>query len=132
MYRNKSVRVCTCVRARAHLQLAQIFYDQLECYKGAFKGKYPNKNPDRLVDVTFKEGYVYDSIWAIALALNRTIEQGIALENFTYENKEMADIIQEELRNSNFLGISVSVVYAWFSMYSIVCMCICVCMCAHV
>ena len=60
------------------------------------------------VDVTFKEGYVYDSLWAIALALNRTMEQGVDLENFTYDNADMADIMQEALRNNSFQGISVS------------------------
>ena len=84
-----------------------MFYNQLECYKKAFKRKYPGKNPNRPVDVTFKEGYVYDSIWAIALALNRTMEQGVTLENFTYDNANMSDIMQAELRNSSFQGISV-------------------------
>ena len=116
------VCVCVCMCCTPHLQLATIFYDELECYKEAFKKKYPDKNPDNLVDVTFKEGYVYDSIWSIALALNRTIEQGIALENFTYKNVEMADIIQEELRNSNFLGISVSVVLS--VIFHVLCVCV--------
>jgi len=61
------------------------------------------------VDVTFREGYVYDSIWAIALALNRTLEDGVTLENFTYDNKSMADEMQIRLHNSSFQGISVSV-----------------------
>ena len=103
--------MCSC------LQPVQAFVDQLDCYKRAFERKYPDIDPDRPVDVTLKEGYVYDSIWAIALALNRTIQRGIALENFSYDNATMADIMQEELRNSNFTGISVSD-----------CVCVCGCM----
>ena len=96
-----------CVCCPPPLQTALMFYNQLECYKKAFKEKYPGKDPNMTVDVTFKEGYVYDSIWAIALALNRTMEQGVTLENFTYDNAEMANIMQEELRSSSFQGISV-------------------------
>ena len=103
--------MCSC------LQPVQAFVDQLRCYKSAFERKYPDTNHNRPVDVTLKEGYVYDSIWAIALALNRTIQRGIALENFSYDNATMADIMQEELRNSNFTGISVSD-----------CVCVCGCM----
>ena len=108
------------------LQSAENFYDQLRCYNNAFKAKYskdPDLDPNNPVDVTFKNGYVYDSIWAIALALNRTIQRGIALENFSYDNDTMADIMQEELRNSNFTGISVS---------DCVCVCVRVCVCVCV
>ena len=102
-----------------------MFYDQLECYKKAFKEKYPGKDPNMTVDVTFQEGYVYDSIWAIALALNRTMEQGVTLENFTYDNAEMANITQEQLRSSSFQGISVcACVQMWYSMYCSVCVCL--------
>ena len=83
------------------------------------------------VDVTFREGYVYDSIWAIALALNRTLEDGVTLENFTYDNKSMADEMQIRLHNSSFQGISVSVcvcvcVRTYVCVY-VECVCVCVC-----
>ena len=86
------------------------------------------------VDVTFQEGYVYDSIWAIALALNRTLEEGVTLENFTYDNVKMADEMQDRLRNSSFQGISVSVcvcVHMYVGMLCVWFVCACVCVCVH-
>ena len=91
------------------LQLPSAFYDQLSCYKKTFETKYPGKDANMPVDVIFKDGYVYDSIWAIALALNRTLEDVVTLENFTYDNEIMADKMQDRLRNVDFQGISVSV-----------------------
>ncbi|RWS04643.1 gamma-aminobutyric acid type B receptor subunit 1-like protein, partial [Dinothrombium tinctorium] len=61
------------------------------------------------------EGYqeaplAYDAIWAIALALNKTIERlakkNIAIESFHYENSLIKDEIQEALKETKFLGVS--------------------------
>ena len=109
------------------LQLPSTFYEQLSCYKKAFENKYPGKDANRPVDVTFREGYVYDSIWAIALALNRTLEDGVTLENFTYDNVKMADAMQNRLHNVDFQGISVSVCVCTYVCVYVVCG-----MCMHV
>ena len=113
------------------LQLPSTFYEQLSCYKKAFEKKYPGKDANRPVDVTFGEGYVYDSIWAIALALNRTLEDGVTLENFTYDNVKMADAMQNRLHNVDFQGISVSVYVCVRTYVCMLCVCVHVCVCVH-
>ncbi|XP_064458756.1 gamma-aminobutyric acid type B receptor subunit 1-like isoform X2 [Ornithodoros turicata] len=52
----------------------------------------------------------YDAIWAIALALNKTIntlkEYSLSLEDFTYTNKRIADEIWSAMNATQFLGVS--------------------------
>lgn len=62
--------------------------------------------------------YGYDSIWAMALALNRSAEilkmtsydDGLrrGLENFTYSDKNMSTIFFNTLEEVYFEGVSVS------------------------
>ena len=64
-------------------------------------------------DVSLGFGYVYDAVWTIALALNSSIsileKRGLGkLENFTYENVEIADVFTEAVANVSFQGITVS------------------------
>ena len=64
-------------------------------------------------DVPLAFGYVYDAAWTIALALNSSIsvleKRGLGkLENFTYENVEIADVFTEAVGNVSFQGITVS------------------------
>ncbi|KAK7491340.1 hypothetical protein BaRGS_00017441, partial [Batillaria attramentaria] len=53
----------------------------------------------------------FDAVWAIALALNNTMqkleEMGSSkrLEDFTYEDKEMSDLIFDSLLNVSFMGV---------------------------
>ncbi|MCG8625305.1 MAG: hypothetical protein MJE68_25310 [Proteobacteria bacterium] len=73
-------------------------------------------------------GLVYDVIWMLALALNKTlsmvdagnssvIETGcenatgslVPLENFSYSNEKMGCIMQWNLQRTNFSGVSVSI-----------------------
>ena len=51
--------------------------------------------------------FAYDAVWAIALALNATIANGTAVENFTYDNSDMADQLTTAMENVKFTGISV-------------------------
>lgn len=62
------------------------------------------------------EGYLeaplaYDAIWAVALALNRTITRleavSQSLDDYNYNNKDIADIILNEIADVNFVGMSV-------------------------
>ena len=62
-----------------------------------------------------QEGYqeaplAYDAIWAIAFALNKSIERlskmGMTLDDFDYEKKEITEIIKNELQKVQFLGVS--------------------------
>ena len=63
------------------------------------------------------EGYLeaplaYDAIWAVALALNRTMAKleadGTSLEDYNYENQAIAHIILNEIADVQFMGMSVS------------------------
>lgn len=52
----------------------------------------------------------YDAIWAIAFALNKSIERlsklGMTLDDFDYEKKGITNIIKSELQKVQFLGVS--------------------------
>lgn len=54
----------------------------------------------------------YDAIWAVALALNKTIarlkQRGEAMENFTYTNKRIMGELWKAMNATQFLGVSVS------------------------
>ena len=63
-------------------------------------------------DIFLDIDYVYDAAWTIALALNSSIsileERGLGrLEDFTYENVEIADVFTQAVLNTTFQGISV-------------------------
>jgi hypothetical protein len=72
-------------------------------------------------------GLVYDVIWILALALNKTlsmVDTGnssvigtncenatgslVPLEEFSYDNEKMGCLIQWNLQRTNFSGVSVS------------------------
>jgi hypothetical protein len=62
------------------------------------------------------EGYLeaplaYDAIWAVALALNTTMQRlsqvGQSLEDYNYENKEIGMKLLEDLGDVKFEGVSV-------------------------
>ena len=74
-------------------------------------------------------GVVYDAIWILALALNKTltmVEAGnssidgtgcenvtgsiVPLEEFSYSNEKMGCLIQWNLQRTNFSGVSVSII----------------------
>ena len=64
-------------------------------------------------DVDIRNGYIYDAMWTIALALNSSISiledrKLKRLENFTYDSVEMANVFTEAVANVAFQGISVS------------------------
>ena len=68
---------------------------------------------DVKTDIFLNYGYVYDAVWAIALALNSSIsmleERGLGrLEDFTYDSVEMADVFTDAVLKVSFQGISVS------------------------
>ncbi|XP_040570916.2 LOW QUALITY PROTEIN: gamma-aminobutyric acid type B receptor subunit 1-like [Lepeophtheirus salmonis] len=67
------------------------------------------------------EGYLeaplaYDAVWAIALALNQTMErlaqQGKTIEDYNYDNNKIAKIILEEIADVKFTGISGEVAFS--------------------
>ena len=68
----------------------------------------------------FAETLAYDSVWTLALALNRTMNMintndtldcgpsPVPLEEFSYGNSSTACLIRHSLSNTNFTGLSVS------------------------
>ncbi|XP_054160716.1 gamma-aminobutyric acid type B receptor subunit 1-like [Oppia nitens] len=52
----------------------------------------------------------YDAIWAIALALNKTIailsQKGLSLDSFDYESPTVMNVIKSELQKVQFPGVS--------------------------
>lgn len=50
--------------------------------------------------------FAYDAVWAIALALNATIANGTAVEDFDYNNEEIADQLKIAMENVKFRGVS--------------------------
>jgi gamma-aminobutyric acid type B receptor len=103
----------------------QGYLENLECYKNLYEDWYLREYVDYYeslynrtlpsTSVTLKEGYVYDSAWAIALALNETISElasrGLSIEDFTYENVNMSDMILNHFHSVNFSGISGQVLF---------------------
>ena len=58
----------------------------------------------------------YDAVWAIALALNSSLAElerkNKSLDSYNYDNKAVADIIQDQLEKVKFNGISGSVAFS--------------------
>ena len=52
--------------------------------------------------------FAYDAVWAIALALNATVANGTRVEDFTYDNEEIAEQLKTAMENVKFRGVSVS------------------------
>ena len=69
------------------------------------------KNPEETGG--FQEApLAYDAIWAMALALNKTVgplrAKGRRLEDFNYNNRDITAEIYRALNTSSFEGVSVS------------------------
>ncbi|CTQ87096.1 G-protein coupled receptors family 3 profile domain-containing protein [Caenorhabditis elegans] len=57
----------------------------------------------------------YDAVWALALAFNCTrnnLPSHIRLENFTYDNKVIADTLFQCVKNTSFRGVSGKVMFS--------------------
>ena len=67
------------------------------------------------------EGYLeaplaYDAVWAVALALNSSVSYlesvNKSLDSYNYDNKEVADIIMDNMEKVKFEGISGTVAFS--------------------
>ncbi|PFX22880.1 Gamma-aminobutyric acid type B receptor subunit 2 [Stylophora pistillata] len=62
------------------------------------------------ISAVHESSFAYDATWAIAWAFNKSIkrlaDRGKFLENFTYTDTEMADVVQEALNSTSFLGVT--------------------------
>lgn len=86
------------------LQTSQEFLAQL-------MSKLGGKNPEETGG--FQEApLAYDAVWALALALNKTVGplkvKGHRLEDFNYNNRDITAEIYRALNTSSFEGVSVS------------------------
>jgi len=71
-----------------------------------------NKTPEGFLEAPL----AYDAVWAVALALNSSAAyleaQNQSLDSYNYDNKEVADIIQDNMEKVKFNGISGSVAFS--------------------
>jgi gamma-aminobutyric acid type B receptor len=86
------------------------YEDELKRYKEWFP---PGTNKPQ---EGFQEApLAYDAIWAIAFALNKTMEilsrRGLTLDSFDYKSPEITNIIKSELQKVQFLGVSGDVAF---------------------
>ena len=94
-----------------------------------FYDEYTRRAKEGGFDILDAGVRLYDVVWVIALALNSTAtmvrsnnisESGcsnvsgelVPLEQFNYTNERMGCLIQWNLQQTNFSGVSVSYVYA--------------------
>lgn len=73
--------------------------------------KLGGKNPEETGG--FQEApLAYDAVWALALALNKTVgplkAKGHRLEDFNYNNRDITSEIYRAMNTSSFEGVSVS------------------------
>lgn len=73
--------------------------------------KLGGKNPEETGG--FQEApLAYDAVWALALALNKTVgplkAKGHRLEDFNYNNRHITSEIYRAMNTSSFEGVSVS------------------------
>ena len=104
----------------------------------AFEEKFENKLPqlkdlynesDIISNVVFGS-YYYDQVWALALALNKSLpvlrNKNLSIDNYTIGQPEITDVIEEQMANLSFKGagglvefnqyrsVSTSVNIIWF------------------
>lgn len=80
-------------------------------FLGALMNRLGGKNPEETGG--FQEApLAYDAVWALALALNKTVAplkaKGRRLEDFNYNNHDITAEIYRALNTSSFEGVSVS------------------------
>jgi len=74
-----------------------------------FVAEYDSRVSPKSRDV--HRGYAYDAVWAMALALNRTIDimaPNTRLDKAPYGDKTLSAALTEALRGTNFSGVTVS------------------------
>lgn len=98
------------------IQTSQEFLAQL-------MSKLGGKNPEETGG--FQEApLAYDAVWALALALNKTVgplkAKGRRLEDFNYNNKDITAEIYRALNTSSFEGVSVSDSFGYINKCSVI------------
>lgn len=88
------------------------FYQTSQEFIAALMSRLGGMNPEETGG--FQEApLAYDAVWALALALNKTVAplkaKGRRLEDFNYNNHDITSEIYRALNTSSFEGVSVSV-----------------------
>ena len=69
--------------------------------------KYFNNESDIISEVVFGS-YYYDQVWALALALNKSLpilrNKNLSIENYTIGHPEITNVIEEQMANLSFKG----------------------------
>lgn len=109
--------------AEGHITTEALMWDQdnKTTISGMTAGQFRVRLNNRLkasnynVSVRIPDGYqeaplAYDAIWAIALALNKTSvtlsRQGLRLEDFTYTDGKIAEVLYTAMNSTSFMGVS--------------------------
>ena len=96
----------------------------------AFENEYTRRAIEGGFDVVDASIRAYDVVWVLAIALNNTmsmVRSGdisetvcgnvpgslVSLEEFDYSNERMGCLIQWNLQQTNFSGVSVSLYLKW-------------------
>ncbi|XP_065916322.1 gamma-aminobutyric acid type B receptor subunit 2-like [Dysidea avara] len=116
---------CSAEEMRNALEHSLVILDNSELTSDASRMLVSNKNVSQFqkdlqsktaissvdTDVDIRNGYIYDAMWTIVLALNSSIsileDRGLGrLEDFTYDSVEMANVFTVAVANVSFQGIS--------------------------
>ncbi|GBO11868.1 Gamma-aminobutyric acid type B receptor subunit 1 [Araneus ventricosus] len=100
-----------CEIKRALLNETPVYSQTSEEFLGRYEEELKNYNYVGRRPVGYQEApLAYDAIWAIALALNKTINQlrarNQSIEDFSYTNDNMAKQIYSAMNSTQFLGVS--------------------------
>ena len=97
-----------------------VFFQTVDEFKNKLEALL-RKNYSGVEHGIMPEGYLeaplaYDAIWAVALALNKTINRleavNQSLDDYNYNNKAIADIILDEIAGLQFDGMSGEVAFS--------------------
>ena len=70
------------------------------------------RSDDDVGDVLYA-GLLYDQVWALALAINNAIEQyNISMEDYSYDQYDVTDKIEESLRQVSFRGATGHIMFS--------------------
>lgn len=102
---------CSCSSNRLPLNHLPAVPQTSQEFLGSLTSRLGGKNPEETGG--FQEApLAYDAIWALALALNKTVAplkaRGRRLEDFNYNNHDITSEIYRALNTSLFEGVSVS------------------------
>lgn len=74
-----------------------------------YRQRFKDLFSEQIVSYNLEDGaFMFDTVWAAVLALNRTAAMGHLLTNFNYENKNISKIIYNEALKVEFFGLTVS------------------------